>query len=324
MSDYVHYGYTSQISEDFPADIANSEEQYDDNSSIHQNKPWATTTSSDSLQFCQLQAYRQSEGHPQTAGQFQGLSPMPMDRNNRIEYGTPQGYGGQGGGLHPYECIDPALLTMSGTSHGHAPSFNMYGHQYHQTEAHLCQPQTPLAYVDVRQRGQYSAMGGSSNGFYAVVPEQYGRSNEMYADSHRGHEYPNPTPASAGTLPDAPSRGPDSMFIPGVLERQQDHREQLGLYTDRLLHRLGEPKVDGLVQPSLATSPATISHSYSGSMDGSHARVVPPQPLQAIQAQGSHAVGHANQVTEESIPRWSVREGTPVLVDLSASDSRSR
>ncbi|KAF2632231.1 hypothetical protein BU25DRAFT_144976 [Macroventuria anomochaeta] len=333
MPDYFDYGHMLLVPVGFPINTANNEEQYDVDSSNHQNELWAGMTSSTGVQVhaqgYHPQAYGQPGGHLQTMGRYETPSPMDMQQNNRTQHGIPREYDPRADDSYPLGYIDPTLLLMPRPSHGQVPSSDVYSHQYHRARACPGQPTNPLAYAGVQQGGQCSELGIFSSGYDTVVPEKYDQLADMVYDAQTEPRYQCTMPGSFGAQSSIPIRGPDSLFIPGVLGRQEDHQAVLGMDTARLMQRLKAPSDNAHVHPVFDRSPITNSDSCSESMEDSHATIFPPQPLQVIQAQRPQGHGHVSQMTDKSLPRcsslprWFVERSTPEVVDPDVSDSRS-
>lgn len=328
MAGYYDDRQLHRAPESLRVDTVNDEEQYVLTLSVDQNDQQLTAVSFDGPPPHTQGYHPRGDGrttfYSQATDLCQTQSFMTMQQHNGVQYGLPQGYGGQISVSSSSEYIDHGLLSLAGASHDQSPHSNTYDYQYPPV---IAQSMNPSAYEGDRQGRQYSASVISNSDCNTIVSENRNREGQMFAGTHIGREHQNSTPAFAASQPDVPTEGSDSVFVPGVLDRGPDHRKQLKTYTDGLVHSLDVSPDNGQGYSSFATGYFVHPDPYAELRDISQYATIPPQFLTDVQGQRLQTDGAVHPMPTEpraSAFRYIVKESTPVIVDPNASDSQSK
>jgi hypothetical protein len=265
-------------------------------------------------------AYNQTGFHPQAASEHHGATSATLYDNNEFQRSVLQGHSIRTDDAYTLANVDPRMLTLSPLSHDQ--TFNSIGtpQQYDVDQSQFAPLPNPADYGDIWQWDHHDDLNIHGVDYAAAGLEDDRRVSQTSA-AHQVlplHPYTSSTPCA--TQCSMSAVGPDHLFIPAVLCRQDNHREILAHNTVQLLHRMEALKESNREGSTRDNSWVMEPRLYHATMPSNEQPVVAPQPLSAFQARWHRERDDMGPV--EGF-RYTVRPDTPVSADQTMPGSCS-
>lgn len=214
--------------------------------------------------------------------------------------------------------VDPAQLLNSGTSYAEPTDLDVLDNWHKSTSTYDGHNATASDDVSRQQPMPTIVRATCCNGHEVGGSMGLRRRDMMGADHREDNEHPDPMLVATARLSMSVPERSDNVFVPGVLERQDDHKERLGVYTDQLMGFLAPSKEVSLL-PSTVDKTSMFDRTPSQCPSFDNRQVTTDNMrMQSFQAgEGTH------QQTDRVIPSWHVTEDDQMVVEPEFLESRS-